>query len=220
MKQNEESIFINYRRSDTITICDLLDSDLRRIFGQKSVFRDVKTVGGGTHFPSQIQEAIARCKIGVVLIGDRWLDATDENNNRRLEDVHDYVRTEIEALLERYRRDRVPVLPILVQNAQIPAAEKLPASLQLLVEMDALRLRPEPEYNGTLQLIVQAIAHYVPFAVRPKPLERLYFIVSRASGSVVGILGVAFLVYSVITWLNPGFGEQLRTQLLHFLQHL
>ena len=52
----------------------------------------------------------------VALIGRQWMTATDEEGHRRLDDPDDYVRSEVQAALER----GVRVIPVLVDGAKPP----------------------------------------------------------------------------------------------------
>ena len=74
----------------------------------------------------------------LTLIGNEWLTITDEHGRRRLDDPDDFVRLEIEAALTR----NVRVIPILVEDAQMPRADDLPDSLAKLVRRQALELSP------------------------------------------------------------------------------
>jgi hypothetical protein len=55
----------------------------------------------------------------VVVIGPQWLNATDAEGNRRLDQPDDWVRREIETALRR----EILILPLLVNNTPQPAAE-------------------------------------------------------------------------------------------------
>ena len=60
----------------------------------------------------------------LAVIGPHWL-AAGQDGQRRLDDPADFVRLEIEAALAR----GVRVIPVLVDGAQLPRPEQLPASL-------------------------------------------------------------------------------------------
>jgi hypothetical protein len=62
----------------------------------------------------------------LVLIGRGWADARNEAGQRRLEDANDFVRLEISAALKR----NIPVTPILLQGARMPAADRLPDDIK------------------------------------------------------------------------------------------
>jgi hypothetical protein len=74
----------------------------------------------------------------LALIGQRWLTSTDGDGRRRLDDPGDFVRLEIEAALNR----NVRIIPILVEDAQMPSADDLPPSLGMLARRQALELSP------------------------------------------------------------------------------
>jgi hypothetical protein len=85
-----------------------------------------------------ITRAVGSCDVLLTLIGNEWLTITDEHGRRRLDDPDDFVRLEIEAALTR----NVRVIPILVEDAQMPRADDLPDSLAKLVRRQALELSP------------------------------------------------------------------------------
>ena len=87
---------------------------------------------------SGITAAVGSCDALLALIGDRWLSSTGRDGQRRLDDPDNFVRLEIEAALAR----NVRVIPILVEGAQMPRAEELPASLAKLARRQALELSP------------------------------------------------------------------------------
>ena len=120
-------IFVSYRRIDSSGAAGRLFDRLTNRFGREAVFMDVE--GGiprGRDFSAAINEALSSADALVVVIGPRWLSCTDGAGNRRLDNADDWVRTEIEKGLER----GVPVIPVLVDGASMPAANELPASLK------------------------------------------------------------------------------------------
>ena len=60
---------------------------------------DVDTAPG-EDFVEKLEAAVAACDVLVAVIGDKWLTATDEHGERRLDDNNDWVRVEVET----YRR--------------------------------------------------------------------------------------------------------------------
>jgi hypothetical protein len=74
----------------------------------------------------------------LALIGPQWLTITNKKGQRRLDDPEDYVRLEIEAPLTR----KIRVIPILVDEAQMPGADELPATLAPLVYRHAVEINP------------------------------------------------------------------------------
>jgi hypothetical protein len=132
-------IFICYRRDEAAYPASWLYERLVDRFGRKQIFKDVDSIELGDDFTHTIANAIGSCDALVALIGHRWLTVTDHLGRRRLDDPNDLVRLEIEAALER----DVRVVPVLVENARMPRAEDLPASLEKLARRHALELHPD-----------------------------------------------------------------------------
>ncbi len=129
-------IFVSYRRSDTTGYAGRLVDELERQFPGHQLFRDVESIEAGSDFVEAIDRALQASSALLVLIGPRWLDAVDAKGKRRLEDARDFVRLEIAAALQ----SGVKVIPVLVDGAQMPAEEKLPADIQRLARRQAHEL--------------------------------------------------------------------------------
>ena len=130
-------LFVNYRRRDAPGSAGRLHDDLARRFGSDAVFRDV-SMEYGRDFVQEITAAAGTCHALLAVIGPRWLTLTDKEGRRRLDDPNDYVRLEIETAL---RRDDVIVIPVLVEDAEMPAPEELPASMRELARFNACTMR-------------------------------------------------------------------------------
>ena len=70
-------------------------------------------------------------------MGPGWLEARDEEGNRRLENPQDFVRIEIGTALKR----GIPVIPILLEGTRIPKADQLPDDLKELPLRNGLNVR-------------------------------------------------------------------------------
>jgi hypothetical protein len=131
-------IFINYRRQDAAYPAGWLYDRLAERFGQDRVFKDVDSIELGDDFHTVITEAVARCEVLLAVIGPDWASIKDGAERRRLDDPNDFVRVEIEAALGR----DVLLIPVLVEGAQMPRVDELPASMAPLVRRNALELSP------------------------------------------------------------------------------
>lgn len=129
-------VFISYRRADTRADAGRLYDALRRRFGRDSLFMDVDSVSPGVDWVAAIESAIAQCDVLLAVIGSDWTSVRDEAGNLRLEDESDHVRLEIEEAL---KADK-PVIPILFDDAHMPGAAELPASLQPLLRRQAIQI--------------------------------------------------------------------------------
>ena len=118
-------IFICYRREDSIAVTGRIYDRLVGKFGKEAVFKAVDSIPLGRDFRTYIDSVIRQCDVVLVIIGDRWLEARGRAANRRIDEAKDFFRIEIETALKR----DVPVVPVLVQTAEMPAEEILPGLL-------------------------------------------------------------------------------------------
>jgi hypothetical protein len=122
---NPLRIFINYRRDDTAGHAGRLYDALSARFGDEHVFMDIDRMEPGVDFTEVISREVGSCDVLLALIGRQWLTATDDGGRRRLTNPNDYVRIEIEAALDRGIR----IIPLLMQDVEMPAEGQLPQSL-------------------------------------------------------------------------------------------
>jgi TIR domain len=111
-------------------------SDLRNTFGSKQVFLDMEDIAAGDDFPRIIEEAVSNCELLLAVIGPSWAEMRDEPGQRRIDEVNDFVRLEIAAALER----KIPIIPVLVENAKMPKGDWLPHNLKLLATLQGVDL--------------------------------------------------------------------------------
>lgn len=131
------SVFICYRREDTEGYAGRLYESLKARLPDLPVFMDVDDVAPGEDFVAALDRTLSSCDTLLALIGRTWLSAADAAGRRRIEKDDDFVRAEIATALERGIR----FIPILVQDATMPTAGDLPASLKGLARRQASALR-------------------------------------------------------------------------------
>jgi hypothetical protein len=130
-------IFINYRRAEAEYAAGALGRDLRRHFGDDRIFRDKEDIGGGASWKRRVLDEINGESALLILIGRDWATVTDAQGRRRLDNPDDPLRMEIADGL----KDGAAILPILLENAEMPADAELPEDLRSITEHNALRLR-------------------------------------------------------------------------------
>jgi hypothetical protein len=140
-------IFISYRRADTSPNAGRLYDRLSGHFGADNVFKDVDNISAGQNFRDASLAGVRRSDVMLVLIGQSW-------DIERLHQPNDLFREEIELGLG---RDDFLVVPILVGNASMPKAEKLPDSIRSLTMRNALRLRDDPDFHKDADRIISHI---------------------------------------------------------------
>jgi hypothetical protein len=129
-------VFISYRREDSPGHAGRIFDRLRTRLGSGLVFMDVDAIEAGVDFGVAIESAVGSCDALLAVIGPGWVSATGRGG-RRLDDPDDFVRLEIAGALKR----DVRVVPVLVDNAEMPVPDDLPDELKPLTRRNALVLR-------------------------------------------------------------------------------
>src|SRR5262245_51704291 len=143
-------VFISYRREDAAGYAQAIYGRLERHLRRDQIFMDVDTIEPGVDFVTRIERAVSESDVVIALIGQRWMGDL-ENGPPRIQDPHDFVHLEIAtALLQ-----SITVIPVLVDNANMPSPDKLPPPLQPLVRRHALELS-NTRFRFDLERISQA----------------------------------------------------------------
>jgi TIR domain len=129
-------IFLSYRQADAKAWAISLRDELVEVFGEEQVFLDKDTLHAG-NWREQIQSALDRCKVMLVVMGPRWLTIADEQDHPRIELADDVHRQEIALALS---RSDLTVIPVLVDEAVMPRANQLPPDLQKLADHQARKI--------------------------------------------------------------------------------
>ena len=158
-----DKIFINYRREDSIGTAGRLRDRLAEAFGEENLFMDVDNIPAGVDFVADLNNQVAACRVFLAVIGPNWLDAKDESGVRRLDNPDDFVTIEIAAALARDIR----VIPVLVDNARMPKADKLPDPIKPLVRRNAVEVR-----NSQFRRDAETLVARMREAVAPGRPER------------------------------------------------
>lgn len=145
-------IFISYRRKDSLLPSQLICDALQLALGKNSVFMDRDSIRGADDWKAAIDRALEKATLLVAIIGPQWLRIADEDGRRRLDIEGDWVREEIANALSR----QIPILPVLVQKAELPRAAALPDPLRGLVDYQALR-STEDNWERDLALLLDAL---------------------------------------------------------------
>jgi len=125
---SKPAIFISYRWSDTRWFAVLLTISIKQRLPSLDVFLDVASIEPGLDFEAVLATTLDRAQVLLALIGRDWLTAQDQAGRRRLDLETDWVRVEITRALERSIR----VIPVLVDDAEMPRPEFLPSPLSRL----------------------------------------------------------------------------------------
>ncbi|MGB7280097.1 MAG: tetratricopeptide repeat protein, partial [Pseudolabrys sp.] len=187
------TIFINYRREDSIGTAGRLRDRLALTFGHKNLFMDVDSIPAGVDFLTYLNKQVAACDVVLVVIGQNWLDSKDESGRRRLDNPDDFVAVEIAAALARDIR----VIPVLVDEARMPKADKLPDPIKLLARRNAVEVRHTHFGRDAEALIEKIRSAFDGGSVEP----RSWMVLAGATVAVVLLVG--WIGYSWMSETQP-----------------
>ena len=192
------AIFLSYRRDDSAGYAGRLGASLEDLLGPGAVFRDVDALEPGQDFVTAIESRVRSCNAFLAVIGREWLDARTKDGVRRLDDPGDYVRREIGAALA---RAGLPVIPVLVEGAEMPAAEQLPEELRALTRRHAIALRDdswEHDVGRLATVLAKALGRTTMPRTAPATAdehgERRRPRYRRAGGILLGALAIALAI--------------------------
>lgn len=155
-------VFLSYRRHDSPGFAGRIADHINLRFGGGTVFRDVETIEGGVDFVEAINSAVGGCAAFIMVIGPRWLDVTDANGKRRLDDPQDFVRTELASALAR----QIRVIPVLLEGARMPTADQLPDDLKVVARRQAIDLT-DAHFESDIEEVIHSLESVLGRPSRP-----------------------------------------------------
>jgi hypothetical protein len=187
-------IFINYRRDDVRGVAGRLYDHLTTTFSKDDVFMDVDAMKPGMDFVKQLDTSVSQCHVFLAMIGPNWLEAKDHSGRRRLDDSKDFVRVELASALQR----EIPVIPVLIDGAEMPPEERLPDDLKPLARRQALELR-HTRFNSDADTIVGVLEKFWP-RQRHVPWR----LIAAGVAVAVAVAAIAITAPMLSGWLRPG----------------
>jgi hypothetical protein len=182
-------VFLSYRRSDAGGHAGRLADRLVYRLGNQRVFQDVTAIAPGEDFTAAIDGALDRSDAVLAVIGPGWLAATGPEGGQRLFEPGDYVHLELARALQR----GVPVVPVLVGGATLPAVADLPEDLAGLVQRQAATLHDDT-WHEDVDGLMRRLAGEVP-GDRPR---------SRRPAVLAGAAAALVLVAGAVWWSQAG----------------
>jgi CubicO group peptidase (beta-lactamase class C family) len=145
-------ILISYRRADTDAIAGRIRDRLADHYGDDAVFMDIEDIPFGIDFREQIKAEFANGDVLLAVVGPRWL-GPQEGGGLRMSDPSDPVRTEIEFALQK----KIPVIPVLVHDAAMPAAGALPDSIKGFAYHNAAEVDTGRDFHPHVDRLIKSI---------------------------------------------------------------
>ncbi len=150
-------IFISYRVREQTGYAALLDRVLSERFGPETVFRDFRSVQPGADFVQEIFSTLRSSAALLAVIGPRWVARARAARHSEHGGYDDWVHREIaEAFALGVR-----VIPVLVEDADLPKEDDLPADIAALSRCQAVRIR-HTNVEDDLKRIVEAVSLLLP----------------------------------------------------------
>lgn len=184
-------IFVSYRRQDVPMAAGRLADDLKEVFGERQIFRDVETIEPGEDFVEVLGRALDACAVMLAIIGPNWLTLTDGRSRRRIDDPHDWTRLEVSAALAR----NIRVVPVLVEGSTMPEPDQLPEDLKGLARRQALEVS-DKNWKTDVGKLVAVIEKILPAVVRkPASGDKGYRKIALGAGAALGVVLLAGYFY-------------------------
>jgi SIR2-like protein/TIR domain-containing protein len=206
-------VFISYRRSDAQSASRQLAEALKLRFGPEDVFFDTRDIAAGTEWRIDTMRRVREADVVLAVIGPHWA-ATAETRARRSVVDHadaDIVRLEIETAFEH----GAVVIPVLVDDAEMPARATLPRPFRPLTDVQAQTLR-HTCWDRDVDALAEALAHVGTVAdgrfrarTRPPPAVESPVPPTRTDADrVASYLGDGSVVTVLGSAANAGGGER------------
>jgi len=189
------SVFLSYRREDARADAGRLYDRLSARLGAHKVFMDIDDITAGENFVEKLKKTLGQCNHLLLVIGPRWLSATDAEGNPRLYAPNDFVRLEVLTALER----GITLIPVLVGGARMPERGELPSQLADVVVHQAIQVSDERFHEDVDRLIAairraehdglalwrRPIAWAASFVLAAAAVALGYFLYDRQDGPAI-----------------------------------
>jgi DNA-binding transcriptional regulator of glucitol operon len=152
MSRLETKILISYRRDDSPGTAGRIFDRLVERYGRDRVFMDIDNMPFGVDFEEHLREVLNGCGVLLAIIGPDWIGRR-RGKPPRIKDEHDWVRLEVETALNR----QIPVAPVLVDGADLPKQQSLPATLHALLRRNALPVDSGRDFNAHVTRMIAGL---------------------------------------------------------------
>jgi SIR2-like protein/TIR domain-containing protein len=159
-------VFISYRRSDTQAASRQLAEALKLRFGPDEVFFDTRDIAAGVEWKNDTIRRVQESDVVLAVIGPYWAVTAEHRARRAVLDGsdQDVVRLELETAFSH----GALVIPVLVDDAEMPARDSLLRPFRPLADVQAQTLR-HISWDRDVDALAEALDH---LATRPQLQER------------------------------------------------
>ena len=185
-------IIVSYRRSDSQAVAGRIVDRLISRFGPDSVFMDVDNIPFGIDFRDYIQSVLSKAVVLIAIVGPDWLGVSSDQH-RRIDEEDDPIRVELETAL----RQKLLVIPVLVNNASMPNASKLPEALRAFAFLNAAPVDLGRDFRPHVDRLIEAIELVLPTRQDGSVRAEAVRTSSRLANSSLVLLAAAVLLVIV-----------------------
>lgn len=146
-------VFICYRRAGTADVTGRIQDHLASVFGSEAFVKDVEVVPLGADYRPFLGRLIRQCALVLAVVGDDWTGGGG-GHSTSIVDENDPVRIELELAMNL----NIPVIPVLVQGAQMPEPSELPESIRSFAYRNAAVVRPDPDFHGDIDRLARELS--------------------------------------------------------------
>lgn len=154
----KQGIFISYRRADSQATAGRIHEKLVERFGAETVFMDVDNIPPGEDFAEYYYNWLKdKAAIVLIIIGKTWATMKSKDNEPGLPRLHqedDHVRIEVATALG---MNQLKVIPVLLDDADMPHKAELPESLHRLPQLNATKVRQDPDFRSDIKRLITVI---------------------------------------------------------------
>lgn len=185
-------VFVNYRVRDQPGYATLLHRELAARFGGGRVFLASRSVRPGDDFVEGVFDTLRRSGVLLAVIGPDWLRLLPGGDT-------DWVHREIGEAFAR----RIRVIPVLVEDTELPAEHELPADIATLARCQYVRLR-HYSIESDMALLLDELERTVPeLGTQPPDITTRRLFRVAQSECVLGVIpGSIRWVRDVDIWVN------------------
>ncbi len=151
-----DRIFLSYRRGDKPHFTGRLLDRLSLRFGENNVFHDASSIEAGVDFWKEIRTQMSQCAVIVPVIGPDWLQLL-KSRRKSGGGVTDYVTAELKTALDL----NLPVIPVLVDGAAMPAKRHLPKEIRQIADLNAIMFNSAPAFHSGAENLIAAILAFL-----------------------------------------------------------
>jgi formylglycine-generating enzyme required for sulfatase activity len=216
-------IYVSYFPEDSQAYSDRIYGRLQKRFSRSNITRDIDVTEIGHDIRASKRKAIDNADIVLVIINKHWLTLVDEDGNRRIDNLNEPVRIELEYALQRPRD--CDVVPILINKfSQKLNESKLPQELKSLAHLPPVFIRDDPDFHTDIDKIIKEIEKIeekkeIEKKVTKEFEKQAHHIKQRnlwiIAITILIILGAVFIISTVLLNNNNGINTTSETPTYH-----